>query len=169
MFTLFADDHLVYYKCYHNIAVSCTKNRIKHDQKQKKKKERNVHMNDPVCLVIMSLCSSSYLKLRRWKISKTKTKCILTLNVNERKWQQPHLNFQVLFQTWTELTHWCPLPSLSWKMMLQSSQFKIVWIVNSLFPVSHITAWWHFPLSQFVSEWLRCMYSSCLLHRLYHH
>ena len=111
----------------------------------------------------MSLCSSSYIKLQRWKITKPKTKCILTLNVNERKWQQPHLNFQVLFQTWTELTHchWCPLPSLSWKMMLQSNQFKIVWIVNSLFPVFHITAWWHFPLSQFVSD--VCIHPVCFI------
>ena len=28
----FADDYLVYYKHYHNIAVSCTKNEIKHDK-----------------------------------------------------------------------------------------------------------------------------------------
>ena len=31
LWTLFADEYLVYYKHYHNITVSCTKNGIKHD------------------------------------------------------------------------------------------------------------------------------------------
>ena len=37
LYTLFAEDYLVYYKHYYNIAVSCTKTGIKHDQKKKKK------------------------------------------------------------------------------------------------------------------------------------
>ena len=49
--TLFAEDYLVYYKHYHNIAVSCTKTGIKHDQKKEKKtrewvSERNIVMMD---------------------------------------------------------------------------------------------------------------------------
>ena len=38
--TLFADDYLVYYKHYHNIAVSCTKTGIKHDKNNNNKNRR---------------------------------------------------------------------------------------------------------------------------------